>query len=83
MPVIFTAARARFEDVCTVEEALPLCEFLKSGETLQVDLAACTFLHTALLQLLLTARPMLVLPPTDPYLVRWVGPLLTGEREDS
>jgi hypothetical protein len=80
MPVVFTATQARFEDVCTVEEALPLFEFLKSGESLEVDLAACRFLHTALLQLLLTARPMLVSPPTDPDLVRWVGPLLTGER---
>lgn len=79
MPVVFTATQARFEEVCTVEEALPLYEFLRGGETLQVDLAACTFLHTALLQLLLIARPMLVSPPTDPYLVRWVGPLLTGE----
>jgi hypothetical protein len=83
MPVVFTATTARFEDVCTVEEGLPLCEFLKSGEALQVDLAACSFLHTALLQLLLAARPILASPPTDPYLARWVGPLLAGEQENS
>jgi len=82
MPVVFSASLARFEDVCTVEEALPLFEFLRSGETLEVDLAACSFLHTALLQLLLTARPVLAAPPTDPDLVRWVGPLLTGERDN-
>ena len=32
MPLVFTETEARFEDVCTVEDALPLLEFLKNSE---------------------------------------------------
>jgi hypothetical protein len=52
MPLVFTETQVRFEAVCTVEEALPLLEFLQSSDGLEVDLSACTYLHTALLQLL-------------------------------
>jgi hypothetical protein len=76
MPLVFTATQARFEDVCTVEDALPLLEFLKSSNTPEVDLSPCTWLHTALLQLLLTARPRMAASPVDPALTRWVAPLL-------
>lgn len=78
MPLVFTEAHARFEDVCTVEDALPLLEFLKGSAAPEVDLSACTYLHTALLQLLLAARPRMAAPPTDPSLVRWVAPLLSA-----
>jgi hypothetical protein len=76
MALVFIGTAARFEDVCTVEDALPLLEFLKSGDAPEVDLSACTWLHTALLQLLLTARPRLIGLPVDPALARWVAPLL-------
>jgi hypothetical protein len=78
MPLIFTAAEVRFEDECTVEDAQPLLEFLNGGESREADLSACTYLHTALLQLLLAARPTMTAPPSDPNLARWVAPLLSG-----
>jgi hypothetical protein len=78
MPLTFTATKVHFTDVCTVEDALPLLEFLKGGEACEADLSACTFLHTALLQLLLTVRPRMGAPPADPSLARWVAPLLTS-----
>jgi hypothetical protein len=82
MPLVFTETLACFDGVCSVEEALPLLEFLRGNETPRVDLSACTYLHTALLQLLLTALPQMELPPADPDLARWVAPLPTGaERE--
>jgi hypothetical protein len=77
MPLIFTEMQVRFEDVCTADEALPLLEFLNSSEAPEVDLSACTYLHTALLQLLLSARPKMALLPADPVLARWVAPMLT------
>ena len=80
MALVFTASQARFEDVCSVEEALPLLEFLRNCDAPEVDLSGCTFLHTALLQLLLTARPKLAVYPTDPALARWVAPLLADDR---
>ena len=76
MALVFTTTRVRFEEVCTVEDALPLLEFLKSTDTPEIDLSACTWLHTALLQLLLIARPRMMAPPADPALMRWVAPLL-------
>ena len=57
MPVVFNQDRASFEDVCTVEEALALLEFLKDNEAPVIDLSACTYLHTALLQLLMSVCP--------------------------
>lgn len=77
MPITFTKTQARFQNTCTVEEALPLLEFLNKAKAPKVDLAACTYLHTALLQLLLMARPRISAPPSDPVVARWVGPLLT------
>lgn len=76
MPLVFTKTLARFEEVCTVEEALPLLEFLNKAKTPKIDLSACTYLHTALLQLLLISRPKVSAPPNDPVLARWVVPLL-------
>ena len=80
MALVFTATQVRFEEVCTVEDALPLLEFLKSTDAPEVDLSACTWLHTALLQLLLTARPRMMASPADPALARWVAPLLADDR---
>jgi hypothetical protein len=77
MAVVLSMNRARFEDVCGVEEALPLLEFLRGGDV-EIDLSACTYMHTALLQLLLTAQPRLAAVPADPVLLRWVVPLLGG-----
>ncbi len=87
MPLTFTETQARFEDVCTVEEALPLFEFLNSGIAPEVDLSACTHLHTALLQLLLIARPKVAALPVDPGLARWLPEITStagaGEVEDA
>lgn len=69
---------ARFEGVCAVDEALPLAEWLEEAAEPRVDLGACTELHTALLQLLLAARPAVAVPPEDPFLRRWVAPLLAS-----
>ena len=63
MPVTVTGRLARFDGVCTVEEALPLLEFLKDSTDPEVDLSSCAWLHTALLQLLLIAAPRLAAPP--------------------
>lgn len=76
MPVRFDSDLARFEAACTVEDALPLAEWLETAAAPRVDLSACTELHTALLQLLLAARPGLAAAPEDAFLARWVGPLL-------
>lgn len=73
MPLVFTGTQVRFEDVCAVEDAMGLVEYLRDNEAPEVDLSGCTYLHTALLQLLLLARPNIAAAPTDPFLARWIG----------
>jgi hypothetical protein len=41
-----------------------------------IDLSNCAYLHTALLQLLLTARPKVAAAPADSPLARWILALL-------
>jgi hypothetical protein len=72
MPLIFAETSVRFEGVCCVEEALPLLEHCREAETPRVDLAECTYLPTALLQLLLLLRPQVGTLPADPFLARWL-----------
>ena len=78
MPVVLTGTSVRFEDVCTVEDAMEFIEYLRSNETPEVDLSACTYLHTALLQLLFHAHPRITAAPADPFLARWAGCGVTG-----
>jgi len=76
MPIRYDADLARFEAACTVEDALPLAEWLEATVAPRVDLSACTDLHTALLQLLLAARPAMTAGPEDAFLARYVGSAL-------
>ncbi len=76
MPLVFEGPQVRFEDVCTVEDALPFIEHLRTSGAAEIDLADCVYLHTALLQLLLIVRPTILAMPTDPFLARWITPLL-------
>lgn len=78
MPIRYEDGLARFEGACAVDEALPLAEWLEAAQAPRVDLAACAELHTALLQLLLAARPAVAAEPEDAFLRRWVAPLLAG-----
>jgi hypothetical protein len=45
-----------------------------------VGLKACTHLHSAPLQVLLALRPKIGALPEEPFLARWVAPLLKGGR---
>lgn len=76
MPIRYDADLARFEAACTAEDALPLAEWLEATASPRVDLSGCTELHTALLQLLLAARPAVAAGPEDAFLACWVGPVL-------
>lgn len=63
---------------CGVEEALALLEQLTAPVPPAVDLRTCTHLHTALVQVLAACRPDTVIPPDDPFLARWLMPLLAA-----
>jgi hypothetical protein len=77
MPLVLTGSSVRFEDVCTVEDAMEFIGYLRTSEMQDVDLSGCTYLHTALLQLLLRAKPHILAAAEDPFLARWSG-LVSG-----
>ena len=70
---------ARLEGAGTVDDAEPLLGFLLGGADRTVDLAACTSLHLAVVQVLRAARPRLVAGPADAALARWVVPFVASQ----
>jgi hypothetical protein len=78
MPIRFDGATARFDGACSVEEALPLSEWLMATGDARLDLGACTDLHTAVLQVLMAAKRPVTVPPDDAFLARWISPSLAS-----
>ena len=76
MPMTLTRAVATLSGVVTVDDAEPLAQWLRDTPRPKVKLAGCTHLHTAVLQALLAARPAVTSAPVEPFLARWVAPLL-------
>ena len=76
MPFDFAKTTATAGETCTVEDALPLLEFLIANRGAKVDLGPCTNLHTAVLQVLLAARPKITALPQEPFLARWLSQAL-------
>jgi len=64
----YTDEMAIFEGKCTLHEAEPLHEWLKKTPQGKVDLAACQYMHTAILQVLLIAKPVMTASPEDAWL---------------
>ncbi len=74
MPIRFEEDRAVLEEVCTVEEAEPLLDWLRGADDARsVDLSACSHAHTAVIQVLLAAKPRVAAPPKDAVLARVLG----------
>lgn len=78
MPIRYEGPTAVFDGACTLEETVDLLEWLHRTPGGAVDLGRCTGLHTALLQALLAGRARVAVAPEDPFLGRWVAPLLTA-----
>jgi hypothetical protein len=76
MPLEFSPNEVRLYDACGAEEALELSDWFSTTEMPKVDLGGCSNLHPALLQTLLAFTPVLSVEPRDPFLVRWILPML-------
>jgi hypothetical protein len=62
------------EGDCTVEEAEPLLQMLQEDAPRSIiDWTKCSHLHTAVLQVILAARPALIGPCGDPWVARWAS----------
>jgi hypothetical protein len=59
------------EGSCPAEDAEPLLQLLQATPEARLDWARCGHLHTAVLQVILAARPLLVGPCGDPWIQRW------------
>jgi hypothetical protein len=59
------------EGSCTAEEAEPLLQMLQDGPCPKLDWTTCSHVHTAVLQVVLAAKPALIGPCGDPWVARW------------
>lgn len=66
------------EGTCSSEDAEELLQSLVEVPGASVDLRACEFAHTAVVQVLLAAKPKLLGPPLGGFLNAWIYPLLGG-----
>jgi hypothetical protein len=73
MPIAFLNDRAVFGGRCAPEEADTLLDWLRRTPGGAVDLGGCPDLHTALAQVLLAARPRMLVAPPDPLLAACLG----------
>ena len=72
MPIQFDDQQAVFSDLVTVEEAEGLLEWLQAHPGAPLDLAACTHLHAANLQVLMAADAHIAAWPKDADLAAWL-----------
>jgi hypothetical protein len=66
----------RLHGDCPVEDAETVMRLLQAAVDPTVSLTEVRILHTAVLQVLLALRPKLVGPVRDPFISRWLAPLL-------
>ena len=64
--------------ICGSEDAEALLQQLLAHPAATVDWRACEAAHTAVVQVLMAARPILVGPPVSVQLKNWVQPWLTA-----
>jgi hypothetical protein len=76
MPIEFKKNRAIFRDEVSVEEAEGLLEWLQTRPAAKADLSSCSHLHTANLQVLMTAKVSISSWPKNAELRAWLEPAL-------
>jgi hypothetical protein len=76
MAIEYRKKMAVFGELVTVDEAEALLEWLQKKTAARVDLAACTHVHPANLQVLMVARPSISAWPRDEALATWLRPIL-------
>ena len=66
------------DGACSIEDAERLHGLLLQNPAARVDWRACEHAHTAIVQILLVARPAIDGPPKSPFLERWIAPMLAA-----
>ena len=63
---------------CVSADAEPLLQLLLTTPGATVDWRDCRGAHTAVIQVLMAARPRLLGPAADPHLEEWVAPAVAS-----
>ena len=79
MPMTIEDGIARLSGTCPIEEAEALAQFLAATPDARLDLAGCTGLHSALLQVVLAAAPAILAAPADPFLAALLPAPISAE----
>jgi len=77
MAIIYQQTVAVFQGTVAVEEADGLLEWLSKSTNNRVAFNHCDFLHTANLQVLMAAKPIIAAWPKDADLRDWLKAALT------
>ena len=76
MTVRLDTGVVRLDGDCAVEDAETLLALLLDQPAAAIDLAQCTRLHLAVVQVLLVAHRPIAAPPGDPFLRDFIVPVL-------
>jgi hypothetical protein len=81
MTVRFTAdGKIVLEGACPHQEAETLLQHLITTPEAAVDLRACDFVHSAVVQVLMVFKPKLLGPPRPGAIRQWVYPQLISHK---
>jgi len=80
MPIEYKKKVVVMKDVVSVEDAEQLLEWLQGKSAIRVDMAACTHVHPANLQVLMAAGIKVSEWPADPDLGSWIASALTSAK---
>jgi hypothetical protein len=68
----------RLGGVCPSDDAETLLRYLLASREVIVDWRGCEQAHSAVIQILLVARPALIGPPAGGFLRTHIAPLISG-----
>lgn len=80
MPVRLHEQTATLIGIVTVDDAEAFAAWLRTTTEPSVDLRDCSHLHTAVFQAILAFAPTVTAGPTEPFLARYVRPMLRSEQ---
>ncbi len=76
MAITYKKNVAVLEDVCEIEEAEPLLDWLLQHPKGKLNLKRLSHPHSAVMQLMMAFRPMISIWPQDEEMFTWLEPSL-------
>lgn len=77
MPIQYDEDVALLEDVCIIEEADDLKQWINAHPQGTINLKKCTHLHAAIVLVLLALKPTLSQPSEDSFINSWIVPAIS------